>query len=248
MKPSVGIDTSLCGNRQPASSIHRSFTFELKFLDPQERDLGLNSYAIPGWLAEAREMRACVFYDDGRRPFFRMNNGSFGDPDPVDIEAYHIIARSDGRMVGCARIVPPTSLLTGFIASTIGRHRFEAILREFGADRVGVCEASRWVVAPECRGTLGSRIVAASWTAARWLSYEKAFVLACTCQKQDLALIRMGAHAINGLPLFASGFSHDQFRLLYFDVVHASDFMENKIAGMKNALDINCTACSRGRS
>jgi hypothetical protein len=143
MKPSVAIETNVCGNRQSISSVHRGFTFELKFLDQQERGWGLNSYAISGWLAEAREMRGRVLYDDGRRSFFRMNDGSFGDPDPVDIEAYHNSARSEGHMVGYARIVPPASLLTGFIASTIGKCRLEAILHELGTDRERICEASR---------------------------------------------------------------------------------------------------------
>jgi hypothetical protein len=235
MEPSVTIDTSICANQQSMSSAHRGFTFELKFLDQQERGWGLNSYAISGWLAEAREMRGRVLYDDGRRPFFRMNDGSFGDPDPVDVEAYHVIARSEGHIVGYARIVPPTSLSTGFIASTIGKCRFEAILHELSTDRERICEASRWAVVPECRGSLGSQIVVASWIAARRPSYDKALVLACTCRKQDAALIRMGAHAVSSLPLFASECSDEQLRLLYFDLAHASEFMEKKIAEKTNA-------------
>ena len=235
MKPSATIDTSVCGNRQSISSVHRGFTFELKSLDQQERGCGLNSYPILGWLAEAREMRGHVLYDDGRRPLFRMNDGSFSDPDPVDIDAYHILARSEGHIVGYARIVPPTSLLTGVIASAIGRCQFEAILHELGTDRERICEASRWAVVPECRGSLGLQIVVASWIAARWLSYEKALVLAATCRKQDVALIRMGAHAVSSLPLFSWRFSDEQLRLLYFDAAHASEFMEKKIAELANA-------------
>src|SRR5215831_517640 len=114
------IDARHCGNRYKDASRHFYSDIELKFLTQQEREKGLGSDSVCDWLDEVREMRGRVFYDDGHRPFFRMNDGSFGDPDPVDVHAYHIVVRSQGRAVGCARIVPPESILSGFIASVIG--------------------------------------------------------------------------------------------------------------------------------
>ena len=225
-------------NEHIEPSMHLCFPREAQCLhrrDHQERSEG---GCFPDCVAEVREMRARIFYDDGRRPFFRRKEGNFDDPDPADMVAYHIIARWQGRAIGCARIVPPSSIQSGFIASTVGAERLEEILLELGIDRDRTCEASRWVVVPEFRGSLGSRIVAASWAVARWLCFEKAFVLACTCEKQDILLMRMGARPISGLPLFASRISHDQFRLLHFDVLNPGELMQKKIAEIATVLNI----------
>jgi hypothetical protein len=141
--------------------------------------------------------------------------------------------------VGYARIVPFSGLSSGFITLSIGGEKLHAILRTLKTDEAHACEASRWAVVPEFRGRLGSWIVAASWAIAYWLSYHIALVLACTCQKQDLALIRLGAQAIEGLPLFASSISDDRCRLLYFDVRNPSRFMQAKIAEAARALDLD---------
>jgi hypothetical protein len=239
------IDTRHCGSGYKDASRRFCHDIELKFLTQQEREKGLGCDSVCDWLGEVREMRGRVFYDDGRRPFFRMNDGSFGDPDPVDLNAYHLVARSRGRAVGCARIVPPENILSGFIASIIGRQRFDQILQDLGTHRERTCEASRWVVVPECRGVLGPSIVVAAWTVARWLRLEKAFVLACTCKKQDVALTRMGAHAINDLPLVRSVISDDKFRLLYFDVADASESMERRIDEMAKVLNLDFSCFPR---
>jgi hypothetical protein len=122
------------------------------------------------------------------------------------------------------------------IGSTIGAKRFHRILRDLGTTRERACEAARWIVVPECRGRVGARIVAASWAVARWLSVDIAFVLAGTRQKQDLALIRLGARAIAGLPLFPSQIFDDDLRLLYFDVLHPSGWMGKQMLGTAVAL------------
>lgn len=147
-------------------------------------------------------MRGRVCYEEGHRPFFRLPDGKFCDPDPADFGAYHMIVRSDGRAVGCARILPLTDGQPSALLSTLGKDRFEEILSRMGTTRDRTCEASRWLVVPECRKGLGLRIVAASWAIAQWLSFETAFVLAGTRQKQDCALIRMGARAIEDYRYF----------------------------------------------
>jgi hypothetical protein len=177
------------------------------------------------WLAEVAEMRGCVLYQQGRRPSFLRSDGSFDDADPIDLNAYHILARLQGRLVGCARIVLLKDIESAAVSSTIGELWFRDILRDLGTTRERACEASRWTVVPECRGELGRRLVVTSWAVARWLDVEVAFVLAGTRQKQDLALIRMGARAIHGLPLFPSDIFDDELRLLYFDVLHPSQSM-----------------------
>jgi hypothetical protein len=217
-------------------SARTSFATELQFFGPPESPECDSALSSPNWLAEIREMRGCVFYAKGRRPFFRTAEGRFDDPDPIDLEAYHIIVRSQGRAVGCARVVNSPNVDSSVIWSTMGTKRFQEILRDIGTTRERTCEASRWVVVPECRGRLGARIAAASWTVARWLSVEIAFVLAGTRQKQDLALIRLGARPIAGLPLFASEVFDDDLRLLYFDVLHPSEWMGRQMLETAAAL------------
>ena len=90
-------------------------------------------------------------------------------------------------------------------------------------------EASRWLVAPEYRGKLGPRVVATTWAVAQWLNIEIGFVVAGTRQKQDVALMRMGAQAVPGLPLFPSETFDDDLHLLYFDVFHPSESMGKRM-------------------
>jgi hypothetical protein len=79
-------------------------SIELRFLDQpgSSRAKALSS----AWLAEVREMRGRVCYDGGHRPSFQRMNGGFDDADEVDLSAYHVVARSQDRVVGCARVAP----------------------------------------------------------------------------------------------------------------------------------------------
>lgn len=223
------VNTSLTA---PALS---SDTTDLELRRPPEPECSSSQ----DWLAEVREMRGRVLYDHGRRPFFRRPDGSFDDIDPMDLNAYHIVARSLGQVVGCARIVPLSNVDACAISSTIGDQRFQEILQDLGTVRERTCEASRWVVMPECRGTLGPHIVAASWAVASWLAVEVAFVLVGARSKQDLALIRMGARAVSGLPVFPSERFDDELRLLYFDVFHPCPSMQRRM--MEAATDLKLT-------
>ena len=199
-----------------SSSAHSADSTDLRF-GIEARFIGLEQYKngsdhlLPEWLAELREMRGRVCYEEGHRPFFRL-------PD--------------------ARILPLTDSQPSALFSALGKDRFEEILSRMGTTRARTCEASRWLVVPECRKGLGTRIVAASWAIAQWLSLEAAFVLAGTRQKQDCALIRMGARAIDGLPLFPSDTFDDDLRVLYFDVSHPSDWMAKQIDQMTSMLKL----------
>ena len=235
------VDEQLIGDRGAVAAIDAEFEMRVRFVS-EEATQRPKPQDLPRWLREVREMRGRVFYEDGRRPFFRMPDLSFDDPDPADLNSYHVIASAEGRPVGYARIVPFCGSMPGFISSSIGVEKLYSILHTLNTDEAHACEASRWVVVPEFRGRLGSWMVAASWAIARWLCYDIALVLACTCQKQDLALIRMGARAIDGLPLFPSRISDDLVRLLYFDVRNPASFMRAKIAEAARALHLSSTA------
>jgi hypothetical protein len=126
-------------------------------------------------------------------------------------------------------VVPLRDVDCSSVSSIVGEKRFEGLLRDLGTTREQTCECSRWIVVPEHRGELGRQIVAAAWAVCRRLSAKFAFVLAGTHQKQDLALIRMGARAVPVLPLFPSKAFDDDLRLLYFDVIHPPSAMERRI-------------------
>ena len=215
---------------------HTSLAMELRVLEEHSTDR--TSILVPAWLAEVREMRGRVLYDRGRRPSFLKANGNFEDVDEFDLNAYHVIALSKGRPVGCARLVPLASIQSGVVSSAIGEELITTLLHELGTTRERVCEASRWVVVPEFRGELGSRMVAASWAVARWLSMEIAFVMAGTRQKQDLALARMGARPVTAVPLLGSEVFDDELRLLYFDVSHPAESMRKRMDEEAAALDL----------
>jgi hypothetical protein len=213
-----------------------SLPIELRFLGQQAVDLA--RIMPPAWLAEVCEMRGRVCYDQGRRLSFQKTNGSFEDADEVDLNAYNVIARSQSRPVGCARVALLAGIRSGVVSCAIGEERITTLLRELGTTRERACEASRWVVVPEFRGELGPRIVAASWAVARWLCMEVAFVMAGTRQKQDLALTRMGARPLNAVPFVRSEVFDEELRLMYFDVLRPPQFMRRHIDEAAEALNL----------
>jgi hypothetical protein len=65
-----------------------------------------------------------------------------------------------------------------------------------------------------------------------------AFVMAGTRQKQDLALIRMGARPVSDIPLVRSEVFDDELRLLCFDVPQPSQSMRNQMDEAADALHL----------
>jgi hypothetical protein len=196
-------------------------------------------HIVPAWLEEVRQLRGRAFYDAGRRPYFRLPDGSFRDPEPSDPDCYHVIARASGSAVGCSRVLPVTSPRS-FTFGAIGKSRLAAILRDLDVPPEQVCEGSRWTVAPEHRGTLGPRLVGAAMALSRWLSFRVGTVLACTCSKQDFLLSRLGARPVPNVPLLPSTFSDDQFRLMFFDLQSPLPIMAQRMD--QAAADLNLTA------
>lgn len=187
------------------------------------------SYVVQRWLEEVRELRGRVFCENGRRPHFRRDDTRFYDPDPSDPRYFHIIARQRNELAGCVRVAPLRELQNGVVSSAISEDGLASVLSDLGTTHQRACESSRWVVAPEFRGELGPRLAAAAWALARSLSMDIALVMAATWQKQDLALIRMGARPVNGVPLASSETFRGKLRLLYFDVARPTDFMRRRI-------------------
>jgi hypothetical protein len=216
------------------------------FITELQLPLGVRTaWGVPeladGWLSEIQAMRGRVIYDRGHRPSFRLADGSYADADAKDPYCYHILVRSGGNIVGCARVMPLVGSPASTVESSLGTEAFEGLIAEIGTTRDHTCEASRWIVTPEFRGRgLGFHVVAASWAVARWLGMRTAFVSAGTRERQDRALIKMGAHPVLGLSLTHSQVFDDELRVLYFDVVKPSDSMIHWIDRMTMALGLEC--------
>lgn len=171
------------------------------------------------WLAELTEMRGRVLYDGGRRPAFRLADGSFADPDPLDAYAYHLLARPSACLVGCCRVVPLASAQPCGTESLLGRERFNRLLLEIGATRAHTGEASRWIVVPEHRGPrVGLRLVAGMWAIFRWLGLQTVIAMVGTRDGQNRALMRIGGRPVPGLAPLPSHKFDDEILVLSFDV------------------------------
>ena len=196
---------------------------------------------VDGWLSEIQAMRGRVCYDHGHRPSFRLADGCYADADEKDPYCYHILVRSGGDIVGCSRVMPLAGSPVSMMESWFGTEPFERLIAEIGTTRDHICEASRWIVTPEFRGRgLGFHVVAASWAVARWLGMQTAFVSAGTRERQDRALIKMGAHPVMDLPLTHSSLFNDELRVLYFDVLKPADAMIHWIDRMTTMLGLEC--------
>jgi hypothetical protein len=217
-----------------------SFSAEIRF---PARERVASEVVLPSleWLSELREARGRIIYDRGHRPAFCLPNGSFSDPDPLDLDAYHVIVRSQNGFAGCSRVIQLSQCSQGAVESALGKQGFRDLLSRLGAERERTCEASRWMVAPEYRRRgLGFYIVAASWAAARWLGLETAFVMAGTRDKQASALVKMGAQPVPGTPLLHSRRFDDDLCLLYFDVLHPSESMRRWTGEAMTVLGLEC--------
>ena len=102
----------------------------------------------PAWLVELSEMRGRVLYAEGRRPAFRLANGRFADPDPLDVYAYHLVAYAATGAVGCIRLVPLADLPECFSEHLVGHQAFAQALDALQMTRPQAVEGGRWMVVP----------------------------------------------------------------------------------------------------
>ena len=60
----------------------------------------------PEWVDEVRSLRGAAFFDNGRRPRFKTDDGCYADADPIDVYAWHVLAYAGDSLVGCVRVYP----------------------------------------------------------------------------------------------------------------------------------------------
>jgi hypothetical protein len=217
-----------------------SFSTELQLPLNSRPDWGLDE-SSGDWLAELQSMRGRVLYDGGRRTKFLRPDGTCADLDPLDAVSYHVIVRSGGRIVGCARVTPLVPGVHGVVQSTVGDDHFRRLLDDIGETPQSTSEASRWMVAPEFRGHgLGFHIVAASWAVGRWLGGRVCLAAAGSRDNQDRMLMKLGGRPVDTIPLIPSEEFDDELHVLHFDLQQPSDMMVRWVDHMTTALGLDC--------
>jgi N-acyl-L-homoserine lactone synthetase len=200
----------------------------------------------PPWLAELSAMRGQVLYADGRRPSFRLPDGSFADADPLDAYAYHLLARQADQVAGTCRLLPLASAPTCVTESLLVPELFEQLLRVLETPRVRMSEPSRWLVQWHYRKTkLAMQLAAGIWAVARWLGHERSFTMVGIRDGQDRMFLRVGAHLSPGIPVLSSDRFADELRCLYFDVGRPAEAFAGMVNQMGQILGLQRRARTR---
>jgi GNAT acetyltransferase-like protein len=167
-------------------------------------------------LDEISELRGRVLYENGRRPAFRLPTGHFADPDPLDQQAYHVVAQNCGKAIGCVRNVPITEDVTCITEQLLGRTRFAEMLSAFGVERKSAVECGRWIVEPDFRANrIGVLLAAGAVTTAHAFGFKLVFCSVGTRDKQDCILSRLGLRRVPALPLFPVPDFNDELCVMY---------------------------------
>jgi hypothetical protein len=175
----------------------------------------------PAWLAELSVMRGQILYDQGRRPSFRLPDGSYADVDPLDAFAYHLLARTPTGIAGCVRLICLGSALTCVTESLLGPALFEELLRVLETPRERMSEPSRWMVQHDYRKTgLAMQVAAGIWAVAGWLGHQRCIAMVGIHEGRDRMFLAVGAKPVPGVPVLSSSRFADEMRCLYCDVAH----------------------------
>jgi hypothetical protein len=202
-----------------------SLTWHLRL--PLWRSSYSEGHPLPDWLEDVRSLRGSILFDNGRRPHFRTEDGSFFDPDPIDLYAYHVLAYDSTRLVGCVRVyhlVPNGPLCV--TEEILGEKAFSEILLNLGGQREETVEIGRWIVHPEFHTngltmSLGAQLAAGSAALAIALAnglgvqHGIAVCSAGTEDRQDLMLARIGLTAVPGIEPVNCDDYNDNLRVMY---------------------------------
>jgi hypothetical protein len=182
----------------------------------------------PEWVDEVRSLRGAAFFDNGRRPQFKTDDGRFADADPIDLHAWHVLAYAGDSLVGCVRVYPlawggPQCLTERLL----GEEQFSEMLSRLGKHRDNTIEIGRWVVDPALRAQgslapgIGVQLAAGAGALALALASQSedvngvAIFSAGSRDKQCLMLSRLGLRPVSGIEPLASTEYDDVIRVMY---------------------------------
>jgi hypothetical protein len=179
---------------------------------------------IPDWLVSARELRASVFFEDGRRPRFKTEVGSFADDDPIDLHAHHILAYEGPTLVGCVRVYCLSDDGPACVAEQVlGEDVFSVLLAQQQVRRADTIEIGRWVVKRGHRenGRTAIRLAAIAAALAERICDSRVVpqsMVVCAVglgDGQDLLLTRVGMKAATCAAPANSDDFNDDVRVMY---------------------------------
>jgi hypothetical protein len=155
----------------------------------------------PQWLDEVRSLRGVALFENGRRPKFKTEDGSYADSDPIDLYAWHVLAYAGDRLVGCVRVYPLAGNGVPCLTETLlGEKQFLETLRTLGSHRNNTIEIGRWVVDPALRAQNG-------------LAPGIGVQLAASAGALALALVNQ-SEAVNAIAIFSAGSRDNQYLML----------------------------------
>jgi hypothetical protein len=177
----------------------------------------LRSQRVPSWLNEIWALRGYVLYNHGERPQFKVAENLYTDPDPADFGAYHLLAYSNRKLVGCVRLLQLGKGFTGVTESFLGKGALEQLLLNLGTERAKTIEGGRWMAHPDYRQSrLGVFLACAAGAMARHLGYHVLFCPVGTKDKQNRVLARLGLKPAPGVKPFYCETFVDTLQVMYF--------------------------------
>jgi predicted GNAT family N-acyltransferase len=155
----------------------------------------------PEWLDEVRSLRGAALFDNGRRPKFKTDDGCYADSDPIDLDAWHVLAYAGDSLAGCVRVYPLARNSAPCLTETLlGEKQFLETLLKLGSHRNNAIEIGRWVVDPALRAQNG-------------LAPGIGVQLAASAGALALALVNQ-SEAANAIAIFAAGSQDNQYLML----------------------------------
>ncbi|GLZ78477.1 ubiquitin activation protein [Actinorhabdospora filicis] len=163
-------------------------------------------------LAEIQDLRARVLYDNGRRPSFRHTDGRHTDPQDLDHDAWHFLARREpgARPLGYVRLAMPRATARFQSREYLGDQAYDALLTEHGLPAGRVFEHSRLVVEHRARKLgLGIHLNAVAIAAAHALGAAAMTGTSGTKDGQDRFHERFGFRAVPGTRRYVERYTED---------------------------------------
>src|ERR1700733_12429054 len=182
----------------------------------------------PQWLDEVRSLRGAALFDNGRRPKFKTDDGCYADSDPIDLDAWHVLAYASDSLAGCVRVYPLARNSPPCLTETLlGEKQFRETLLKLGSDRNNAIEIGRWVVDPALRAQnglapgIGLQLAASAGALALALVNQSeaanaiAIFAAGSQDNQSLMLSRLGLKTVSGIEPVISTEYNDVIRVMY---------------------------------
>ncbi|MFB7717940.1 hypothetical protein [Nocardia sp. NPDC056100] len=188
------------------------------------------------WLVELREFRARIAWNSGRRPDFRQTDGTFADPDPHDLRAYHLMVRTDaGELIACCRYAPLEALPCSRIRELdpVGADR---IAGELGCLDAEMLEGGRLLVAMQWRHYgLATELLLAGTALARLLDRRAIWGTAGVRDGQEHVFLRLGYHCA-AADLIPAPHYDDELRIIVCDPARVPAAIEPRITALATEL------------